>query len=287
MKTINDRFSLKDKIAVVTGASSGLGVQFSKVLASAGAVVVLAARRFENLEGVSKEILDEGGISVPMKCDITRSSDVEAMFNDIKRRFGGVDILVNNAGIVDGPYLPERVPDHAFEEVISTNVVGLWYASSYGGRQMLERGEGGSIINIASIYGVGGACDTGPGYQASKGAVINLTRNLAVSWADRRVRVNAISPGFFPSEMTNPYFSVDGLKRDIERNTPMGRVGDQDELSGVLLLLASDAGSYITGQNFLIDGGYSASIGQSRWSEDVYGVMKGTFGKDWSHIGKT
>ena len=139
---------------------------------------------------------------------------------------------------------------------------------------MLADGKGGSIINIASIAGLGGMCDFPSAYQATKAAVINLTRNLACSWSDRGIRVNALAPGYFPSEMTDPFLAIGGFTDFATNRTAMGRVGDPDELAGALLLLASDAGSFITGHTLVVDGGYSAGVGQSRWSEDVYSTLE-------------
>jgi len=270
MKKNSNRFSLEGLSAVVTGASSGLGAYFAHVLADAGAKVVVTARRKEKLRAVADEIEASGGHAVPMECDVTDSSQVAETMQNAWDELGRLDILVNNAGIAIEAGVPEKQPYELFEQVVQTNLIGLWYCCKEAGARMLADGEGGSIINIASILGLGGGCDHPPGYQSTKAAVIDLTRNLACSWADRGVRVNAIAPGYFPSELTDPFFRVDGFMDYVNASSPTGRIGQVEELAGPLLLLASNAGSYINGHTLVVDGGYTASIGQNRFSEDVY-----------------
>ena len=275
MKSHRDRLSLKDKSAIVTGASSGLGVAFAKVLAEAGAHVILTARRVEKLNDVAVEITAAGGQATPLECDVTDPAQVAAMTATAWARCGRIDVLVANAGIIPGAgSMPEKTPNDLFGQTVQTNLVGLWYCCREAGARMLADGKGGSIINITSIAGLGGMCDFPPAYQATKAGVINLTRNLACSWSDRGVRVNAIAPGYFPSEMTDPFFAIDGFAKFAKDRAPMGRVGDPDELAGALLLLASDAGSFMTGHTLVVDGGYSAGEGHSRWSEDVYQTLE-------------
>lgn len=270
MNSIEQRFQLKGKTALVTGASSGLGVYFAEVLAAAGATVIVTARRVDRLDALTEKINNSGGKAVTMPCDVSDGDSVTKLMNDSWEQCGGVDILVNNAGIVDSPFASERLPNQEFESVLQTNLNGVWYCCREAGARMLSQPAGGSIINITSVLGMGGAIDHPVGYQVSKAGVINLTRNLACSWADRKVRVNAIAPAYFPSEMTGPYFEVPGYTEFVNEATPMGRTGELSELAGPLLLLASDAGTYITGITLPVDGGYSASVGQSRWNEDIY-----------------
>lgn len=271
MQSLSDRFSLEGKSALVTGASSGLGAYFAKVLADAGASVAVTARRFENLRALADGITASGGVAIPIECDVTDAAQVESTMTRAWDEFGRLDIVVNNAGIViDGGNVPEKLPNDLFEETVQVNLLGVWYCCREAGARMLADGKGGSIINISSIMGLGGACDHPVAYQATKAAVNNLTRNLACSWADRGIRVNAIAPGYFPSEMTDPFFDVNGYTEYVKESTAMGRIGETDELAGPLLLLASDAGSYITGHILVVDGGYSASIGGRRWTESIY-----------------
>jgi NAD(P)-dependent dehydrogenase (short-subunit alcohol dehydrogenase family) len=269
-----NRFSLEGKSAIVTGASSGLGVYFAKVLAEAGAKVAITARRLENLETVADQINSNGGVAIPIQCDVTDPEQVSAATAKAWDEFGRVDIVVNNAGVVsDGASMPEKLANDIFEEVLEVNLLGVWYGCREAGARMLADGKGGSIINISSIMGLGGGPDHPTAYQATKGAVNNLTRSLAASWADRNVRVNAILPGYFPSEMTDPFFDVDGYKDYVNEATAMGRVGELEELAGPLLLLASDAGSYMTGHLLAVDGGYSATIGGGHFPQATYDGM--------------
>jgi NAD(P)-dependent dehydrogenase (short-subunit alcohol dehydrogenase family) len=272
------RFSLEGKGALVTGASSGLGAYFARVLAEEGAKVALTARRFDNLERVAAEINAAGGTAIPIQCDVTDADQVAASMEQAWSEFGRLDVVVNNAGTVtDGASMPEKLDNDIFNEVIAVNLTGVWYCCREAGRRMLADGRGGSIINISSIMGLGGASDHPVAYQTTKGAVNNMTRNLACSWADRGVRVNAICPGYFPSEMTDPFFAVDGYLDYVNAATAMGRVGDLEELAGPLLLLASDAGSYITGHMMVVDGGYSASIGGVKFDDRTYRGMSELF----------
>jgi NAD(P)-dependent dehydrogenase (short-subunit alcohol dehydrogenase family) len=263
-----DIFDVDGRTAVITGASSGLGVTFARALAARGANVVLGARRTERLEQLARDIADQGGSALAVRCDVGDASQVGEMVARACKRFGRVDILVNNAGTAgDAGPGPERLPHASFEETVRVNLLGVWYGCQAVGARMLADGEGGSIINIASILGTGAQQNYPPAYQATKAAVINLTRTLAVSWADRGVRVNVIAPGWFPSEMTAPFLSMPAFMEHILEGNPMARVGEPEELVGALLLLASDAGSYITGHTMVVDGGHTASFGAARHSE--------------------
>jgi NAD(P)-dependent dehydrogenase (short-subunit alcohol dehydrogenase family) len=255
--------ALAGKTAIVTGASSGLGVAFAKGLGEAGANVVLAARRADRLEALAAELARSGTAATPCPCDVTDVGAVEALVSHACDRFGRVDVLVNGAGVVaDATFVPEKVPPAAFEQTVRVNLLGTWYGCQSAARRMLADGQGGSIVNIASIAGLGGVAGFPPAYQATKAAVIHLTRSLACSWADRGVRVNAISPGWFPSEMTDAAFEIPAFKEWTELSAPMGRIGDPSELLGALLFLASDASRFVTGHNLVVDGGLSASFGR-------------------------
>ena len=255
-------FDISGKTAIVTGASYGLGVTMAETFAEAGANVVLAARSKEKLADLAAAIESRGGKALSVECDVTDSASVKAMVDAARARFGRVDILVNNAGVsAEAGYMPERVPDDLFALTIQTNVMGTFYCCREVATHMLADGRGGSIINIASIMGITGQPNGPVAYQTSKGAVINLTRNLAASWADRNVRVNAIAPGWFPSEMTAGWFAVPEFLERFVNEAPMARVGNPSELKGPLLFLASDASSFVTGQTIAVDGGVSASVG--------------------------
>ena len=271
MKSHEELFSVAGKTAIVTGSSSGLGVVFAQALARAGARVLLAARRVEKLQEVARQIEANGGLAEVSACDVGDSAQVEKLLETAWNRFGRVDILVNNAGIVpDGGVMPEKVPHDLFEQTVRINLLGVWYCCRAAGSRMLADGKGGSIINIASIAGMAGWKDHPPAYQSTKAAVINLTRNLACSWADRGVRVNAIAPGWFPSEMTDPFFAMGSMKAWAASTAPMGRVGSPDELAGSVLFLASDASSFVTGHTLVVDGGVSATSGYCPMPEDFY-----------------
>jgi NAD(P)-dependent dehydrogenase (short-subunit alcohol dehydrogenase family) len=248
-----DPFSLEGRVAIVTGASGGLGDRFTRVLAARGASVLAAGRRVERLASLAGEL--EG--VVPVACDVARDEDLVALVETALQRFGRVDVLVNNAGTVHhGP--AEDEPIEEFRRVIEVNLNAVFRLSQLAARPMLAQ-ESGSIVNISSIFGLGASAPIAQAsYGASKGAIVNLTRDLAGQWMRRGVRVNAIAPGFFPSGMTDEIFSEEGSMRWIRRNTPAGRPGREHELDGALLLLASDAGSYITGQTIAVDGGWTA-----------------------------
>ncbi len=267
-------FSLKGKTAVVTGASSGLGVRFAEVLAGAGANVVLAARRGDRLDEVAGRIADAGGAALAQPCDVADSQAVQALVAAAWQRFGRVDVLVNNAGIsAEAGVMPERIPDELFAQTVQVNLNGLYFCCRAAAERMLADGRGGTIINIASIMGLSGQQNAPVAYQASKAAVINLTRNLACSWADRNVRVNCIAPGWFESEMTAGWFAVPQFLARFKAQAPMNRIGRPDELDGVLLFLASDASSFVTGQTIAVDGGVSAAVSGPQYDAELFAMQ--------------
>lgn len=245
---------LRGKVAVVTGASSGLGRRFAAVLACAGADVVVAARRLDRLE----ELAERHANIVPVRCDVAEDTDVEHLARTTMERFERVDVLVNNAGRSANPDEGGGEGVEEFRSVIDLNLVAMYRVTRALSASMLER-RSGSIVNVASILGlVASAPIKQASYTASKGAVVNLTRELAVQWARKGVRVNALAPGWFHSEMTESLFADRGAVEFIESNCPMGRFGREGELDGALLFLASDASSYCTGQILTIDGGWTS-----------------------------
>lgn len=261
----DDRFDVTGRTAVITGASSGIGVHYARGLAARGANVVLAARRADRLDALASELRENGARALAVPCDVTDHDQVEGLLEAAWARFGRVDVMVNNAGTAgDGGPVPEKLPPELFEQTVRVNLMGTWFGCQAAGRRMLADGCGGSIINIASFLGLAGQQDYPIAYQATKAAVVNLTRALAVSWADRGVRVNAIAPGWFPTEMTEGFFALPNFAESVAEMEPMGRIGDPEELVGPLLFLASDASGYVTGQTLAVDGGMSASLGAAR-----------------------
>jgi NAD(P)-dependent dehydrogenase (short-subunit alcohol dehydrogenase family) len=273
-------FSVAGKTAIVTGASSGLGVLFAKALSEAGANVVLAARRKDRLDELAAEIAAAGGQALAFHCDVTDSDEVKALVDAATARFGRVDVLVNNAGVsAEAGVVPEKVPDELFAQTINVNIMGSFHCAREVAQRWLTDGRGGSIINIASIMGMGGQQNAPVAYQASKGAVINMTRNLACSWADRGVRVNCIAPGWFPSEMTAGWFAVPEFLARFVDQAPMRRIGKVEELAGPLLFLASDASSFVTGMILPVDGGLSCASGGSQYTQELFDMQAAAVGE--------
>ena len=252
----DDLFSVQGRVAIVTGASGTLGQRYCRLLASRGATVVAAARRLDRLEAMAGEVT---GV-VPVGCDVTDDTQLLRLV-EVAAEHGGPDIVVNNAGTSDAVVRAHEQDPAQFRRVLEINLTSAFVLSSAAAREMIGHGRGGSIVNVASMLGiVASGGNHQAGYVASKTGMIGLTRELAKQWASYQIRVNAIAPGYFRSELTEEMFAADdapGL-RHIQRNALMRRAGEIHEFDGALMLLASDASSYITGQTIVIDGGWTA-----------------------------
>ena len=250
-------FSLEGKVALVTGASSGLGVQFATALARQGADVALLARRIEKLERVKAGIEELGVKALAVQCDVTEVQQIKDAVKEVKDHFGKIDILVNNAGI--GFMEPaESQTDKQWQNMIDINLTGVYYVAREVGKVMIEQSYG-KIINIGSIHSTvamqGAAISA---YGAAKGGVKMLTKALATEWAKYNITVNTIGPAYFESEMTQEVVNDESFKAVAQTYCPMGRIGKEGELDGAVVYFASDASSYTTGQYLAVDGGWTA-----------------------------
>lgn len=251
--SIAQRLRLDGDVALVTGASSGLGAHFAVVLAEAGAKVAIAARRTDRLEALAKEIAAKGGQAAAVALDVRDPASVKAAFDAAEAALGPVSVLVNNAGVTDPAFLT-RMSETQWRNVLDVNLDGVFRVGQEAARRMVAGGKGGSIINVASIVGLG-AIKTLSSYAASKAAVLALTRNWALELARDKVRVNAIAPGYIATELNDAFWETEAGKRMIA-HVPMRRLGRLEELDGALLLLASQAGSFMTGSTLVVDGGH-------------------------------
>jgi NAD(P)-dependent dehydrogenase (short-subunit alcohol dehydrogenase family) len=250
--TITDQFNLNGKTALVTGAGSGLGRNFAQTLADAGATVVLAARRREKLQETAESIADKGGNAICVDLDVTDSDSIQSCFVEFEASVGNADIVVNNAGIARQDFLVD-ISEANWDAVIETNLKGVFLVAQRAAQSMIEAEKPGSIINIASILGLR-VSKALASYIAAKSAVVQVTRAMALEWAQFGIRVNAIAPGYFITEMNQEQFEA-GAGEILTKRIPMRRVGEVEELSGPVLLLASNAGSFMTGSTIVVDGG--------------------------------
>ena len=251
-------FDLTGKTAIVTGGGKGIGRQMAQGLAEAGANVVLCARQADRCEQAAAELAEQFGVkALGLGCDVRDPEQVQAVVARTVTDFGAVDVLVNNAGVVWGA-TPEDMPLEGWQKVVDVNLTGVFLFSQAAGRVMIG-GDGGAIVNIASVAGLHGAPPEIVNtvvYHATKGGVIAFTRDLAWKWAPHGIRVNAIAPGWFPSDMAN--FVLEHAGEELVRRVPLRRFGGADDLKGPVVFLASEASAYVTGHTLVVDGGQSA-----------------------------
>ena len=245
-----DRFRMDGRVVVITGASSGLGAGFARAMSSAGAIVVLAARRKERLEALAEEIRNRGAAASTVACDVADPESCAEMVAATMAEHGRIDVLVNNAGLGTAVPALKETPEQ-FRSVVDVNLNGAYWAAKECAAVM---GPGSSIVNVASVLGLTAGFAPQAAYSATKAAVLGLTRDLAAQWGGRRgIRVNSLAPGYFASEMTDEI--PEKMLADITGSTIFGRLGVQPELDAALLFLASDAASFITGATLVVDGG--------------------------------
>lgn len=253
----DDLLSLKGRAALVTGASSGLGRHFARVLAGAGASLAIAARRTDRLDVLKREIEAAGGKAVAVALDVTEPASVKRAFAEAEAALGPITVLVNNAGIATPAYFL-KMTEEEWRNVLSVNLDGVFRVAQEAARRMKANGTGGSIVNVASVLGLG-VIKTLAHYCASKAGVIHMTKAAAYELARDNIRINAIAPGYCETEMNDAFFQTEAGKRLLAR-VPMERLGRLSELDGPLLLLASDAGSFMTGTVVSVDGGLLLSM---------------------------
>lgn len=258
-EVMKNYFDLKGQVAIVTGCSGGLGVQMAKALANQGANIVVVARRQNLIEEVANNISKEFGVeTLPVRCDITSTEQVEAMVDTVLEKFGKVDILINNAGT--GAVAPaEDITDEQFENEMNIDLFGSFKVARAVAKKAMIDAKYGRIINIASMYGLVGNKIAGSSpYHAAKGGVVNLTRALAAEWGKYNITVNAICPGYFYTDLTRATLDSDFFQQNAKTMIPLSRYGNEGELDTAAIFLASPASSYVTGVILPVDGGYTS-----------------------------
>jgi 3-oxoacyl-[acyl-carrier protein] reductase len=253
----SELFDLTGRVALVTGASSGLGARFAEVLAANGAAVGLVARRPDRLGEVAARIKDAGGRTVAVAADVTDRAAMGRVFDAVEAEFGTVTILVNNAGIAHAGRAVE-LPESEWRRVLDTNLDAVFFWAQEAAKRMLAAGKSGAIVNIASVLGFGVAKGV-VGYTTAKAGVVQLTKALGLELAFKGIRVNAIAPGWFITEINREYLSTEAGQK-LKRDVPVGRFGEDGDLDGTLLLLASDAGRFIAGATIVVDGGQMVAL---------------------------
>ena len=253
MKDLASLFDVRGRVALVTGASSGLGDNFARRLASAGATVIAAARRVDRLEALVKAIGAAGGRAHALAMDVSDPHSAEDGFRTLVAQHGAPDIVVNNAGIAQTKPAIELTEDD-WRHVMATNLDGVWRVATHAAQAMVAAKKPGSIVNIASVLGLRQGTNL-LAYTTAKAGVVQLTKTLALEWARHRIRVNAIAPGYVETEINRGFFATEAGQSMVKR-VPMRRIGEAGDLDGTLLLLASDAGSYMTGSVVVVDGGH-------------------------------
>ncbi|AQQ68139.1 2-deoxy-D-gluconate 3-dehydrogenase [Microbulbifer agarilyticus] len=256
MNKLLEPFSLEGKVALVTGASSGFGLHFAQVLADAGAKVALAARRTDLLESARDAIVDRGGEAMAVTMDVTDSASIRAAFDQVEQQFGTVTVVINNAGISIAQLLLEAT-DSDWNDVLNTNLNGVAFVSREAANRLVAADMGGSIVNIASIT-ANRLQKMLSSYASAKAAVVQFTKAAALELAEHNIRVNAICPGYFSTPLISEWLKTKDGQALVNR-IPMRRTGELSELNGPLLLLASDAGSLMTGSSITVDGGHLLS----------------------------
>lgn len=258
VSTVRELFDLTGAVALVTGAGAGLGAVFAQALAEAGADVACADRDARGAEQTAAQVRAAGRQACVIHADVTVDTQVEAMVAQTVAELGQLDVVVNNAGVVEEEGLLELSREE-WQRVLDVNLTGVFLCAQAAARAMVAAGAGGRIINIASILGAGvSQPGAHPAYAATKGAVINLTRDLAVHLAPHGITVTALGPAYFPSTMTQDALADADFLEEVKRRTPLGRPGRLDELKGPVVFLASAASSYVTGQTLFVDGGWTA-----------------------------
>ncbi|MET0668566.1 MAG: SDR family NAD(P)-dependent oxidoreductase [Xanthobacteraceae bacterium] len=249
-------FDLKGRVATVTGASSGLGTRFAQVLAANGAAVALVARRADRLRDLQQQIEKAGGKAIAVEGDVLDRASMTRAFDQIEKALGTVTILVNNAGVAHSTRATD-VTEEEWRRVVGTNLDAVFYNAQEAAKRMLAAGKKGSIVNIASVLGFGVSKGT-VAYSTAKAGVVQLTKALGLELAFKGVRVNAIAPGWFVTEINRDYLT--GAGAGLTRDIPVGRFGQDGDLDGALLLLVSDAGSYMAGATVVVDGGQMVAL---------------------------
>lgn len=257
--SIHTLFDLTGKTAIVTGGGRGLGEAMAHALAEAGANVVVCSRKEAACEEVKREIEANGGQAMALACDVTSEADVERVVEEVHNHYGKIDILINNSGTSWGGMPPEEMPADKFQKVVNVNLLGTFLMAKAVGKKMIADQTKGKIINIASVAGLRGSDPNvmqAIGYNASKGGVITLTKDLAKSWGKHGITVNSIAPGFIPTKMTKDVIAP--MEKEMMASIPLNRLGEPRDMQGAALYLASDAAAYVTGQTIVIDGGTTA-----------------------------